>query len=129
MIEAYEVGVSLVMSDSILESISLVNSKFLDAQQIIMGGNAALKRMGTLTSGLIGPTNALASAWKSVAASAAAASAAADRMNGPQVVGTTQQAQAARLSAAVVRRVHSRLLGLLPIRPPLCRLTQPICPL
>lgn len=82
MIEAYEVGVSLVMSEAILESLALVNSRLGDTQQLIMGANAALKRMNSLTKDAAGSASTLAGAWKNIAASAAAASSAASKMGG-----------------------------------------------
>lgn len=81
MIEAYEVGVSLVMSDSILESLSLVNSKFLETQQLVMGANAALRRMDSLTKTAASSANGLATAMGRVASAAKAAASSMAGMN------------------------------------------------
>lgn len=81
MIEAYEVGVSLVMSDSILASLSLVNSKLLETQQFVMGSNAALRRMDSLTKTAASSANGLATAMGRVASAAKAAASGMAGMN------------------------------------------------
>ena len=67
MIDAYEVGVSLVMNNQILRSISEANEAMSTLTNTIMGANAALKRMNSYTQNLVDSANSLRTAWQGVA--------------------------------------------------------------
>jgi hypothetical protein len=67
MIDAYEVGVSLVMDNRILRSIADANAAMGNLTNTIMGANAALKRMNSYTQTLLSSTNDLRKAWEGVA--------------------------------------------------------------
>ncbi|MDE2470239.1 MAG: hypothetical protein KGL35_16190, partial [Bradyrhizobium sp.] len=82
MIDAYEVGVTLVMDNRILVAISQANDKLLGLQNTIMGANAALKRMNGLTRDASAAADVLAKAWGRVAAAAERAAKASGGMGG-----------------------------------------------
>ena len=74
MIDAYEVGVSLVLDNKILQSIAAANEAMSTLTNTIMGANAALKRMGSYTQDLVSSARDLRQAWQGVAAAVNTAS-------------------------------------------------------